>query len=111
MRLRFFLDFAFCVGLWPIAIVAGLSFTGCAAPYLHQVRLGDLHSRAAKQCRTQVLTCAALQPCSVAVRTALADWQAVSVAASKGDDMGEAAALIVAGSSEVAAFGACKGVK
>lgn len=111
MRLRFFLDFTFCVGLWPIAIVAGLSFTGCAAPYLHQVRLGDLHSRAAKQCRTQVLTCAALAPCSSAVRTALADWQAVSVAASKGDDAGEAAALIVAASSEVAAFSACKEVK
>jgi len=111
MRLRFALDFAFCVGLWPIAIVAGLSFTGCAAPYLHQVRLGDLHSRAAKVCKTDHLTCAALQPCSVAVRTALADWQAVSLAASKGDDVGEAAALIVAASSEVAAFGACKGVK
>lgn len=111
MTLRFFLDAVFCVWLWPVAIVAGVSLTGCAAPYLHQVRLGDLHSRAAKQCKTQVLTCAALQPCSVAVRTALADWQAVSLAASKGDDAGEAAALIVAGSSEVAAFGACKVVK
>ena len=111
MRLRFALDVLFSVSMLPIAIVAGVSLTGCAAPYLHQVRLGDLHSRAAKVCKTDHLTCAALQPCSVAVRTALSDWQAVSVAASKGDDAGEAAALIVAASSEVAAFGACKEVK
>ncbi len=111
MTLRFALDVLFSVSLWPVAIVAGVSMTGCAAPYLHQVRLGDLHSRAAKVCKTDHLTCAALQPCSVAVRGAQSDWQAVSVAASKGDDVGEAAALIVAASSEVAAFGACKEVK
>ena len=77
----------------------------------HQQRLAELHTRAAKQCRTQVLTCAALAPCSSAVRTALADWQAVSIAASKGDDAGEAAALVVAASSEVAVYGVCKEVK
>ena len=93
------------------AVVLLLALCGCAAPLVHQQRLAALHSRAAAACKTQVLTCAALMPCSQAVRTALSDWQAVSAAASKGDDAGEAAALVVAASSEVAVYGVCKEVK
>ena len=91
--------------------LAPLALAGCAAPLVHQGRLAALHTAAARQCANKVLTCAALAPCSAAVRVALADWQAVSAAASKADDAGEAAALIVAGTSEVAALSACKGVQ
>lgn len=88
-----------------------LALAGCSTAYQHQQRLSALHTAAAQQCMTTHLTCAALMPCSEAVRASLADWQAVNVAASKGDDAGEAAALIVAAGSEVAALATCKEVK
>lgn len=91
--------------------LAPLALAACSAPYVHQQKLGALHSAAARQCKTSHLTCAALLPCSAAVRVSLVDWQAVSAAAAKGDDAGEAAALVVAGSSEVAAINTCKAVK
>ena len=88
--------------------LAPLAMAACSAPFVHQQKLAALHSAAAKTCRTTHLTCAKLAPCSTAVRTSLKDWQEVSVAASKGDDAGEAAALVVAASSEVAARSVCK---
>lgn len=91
--------------------LAPLALAGCAAPLVHQQRLAALHTAAARQCASKVLTCAALAPCSAAVRAALEGWQAVSLAASRGDDSGEAAALVVAAGSEVAAINSCKMVK
>mgnify|MGYP000860937334 CR=1 FL=1 len=88
--------------------LAPLALAGCSAPLVHQQRLAALHTAAARTCKGQHLTCSKLAPCSTAVRAALADWQAVSLAAAKGDDAGEAAALIVAGTSEVAARAVCK---
>ena len=88
--------------------LAPLALCACSPAIVHQQRLGALHTQAAQVCRTQHLTCAALAPCSQAVRESLRDWQAVSVAASKGDDAGEVAALVVAGTSEIAARAVCK---
>jgi hypothetical protein len=98
--------------LLPFGLVL-LLLGACSPAVVHQRRLGALHTQAAGVCKTQHLTCAALAPCSTAVRSSLADWQAVSVAASKGDDAGEVAALVVAGTSEIAARAVCKtqGVK
>ena len=98
--------------LMPIgAFFLSSALAGCTAPLQHQQRLSVLHTQAARSCTAKTLTCAALAPCSTAVRAALADWQAVSVAASKGDDTAEAAALIIASTSELAAITACKGVR
>ena len=88
--------------------LAPLALAACSTPFVHQQKLAALHSQAARTCKTMHLTCAQLAPCSSAVRTSLKDWQEVSVAAAKGDDAGEAAALVVAGSSEVAAIHVCK---
>ena len=87
--------------------MAPLAMAACSAPYVHQQKLAALHTQAANVCKSKHLTCAKLSPCSEAVRTSLKDWQAVSLAASKGDDAAEAAALIVAASSEVAARSVC----
>jgi len=92
-------------------LLAPLALAGCSTPYMHQKKLSLLHTQAARACINKVLTCASLMPCSAAVRTALADWQAVGTAVSRGDDAGEAAGLIAAGSSEIAAMAACKMVK
>ena len=94
-----------------LSLALFLAIVGCAAPLQHQQRLSVLHTQAARACTTQTLTCAKLAPCSAIVRTALADWQAVSVAASRGDDTAEAAALIIAGTSELAAINTCKAVR
>ena len=93
--------------------MAPLALAGCSAPLQYQQQLGVIHTAAARQCRTTHLTCSALAPCSAAVRTALQDWQAVSLAASKDDAPGEAAALVVASVSHQAAVSVCrsKGVK
>ena len=93
--------------------LAPLALAACSAPYVHMQKLAALHSAAARTCRTAHLTCSALAPCSAAVRTALQDWQAVSLAASKDDAPGEAAALVVASVSHQAAVSVCrsKGVK
>ena len=91
-----------------LAIAAApLALCACSPAVVHQRRLGALHTQAAGVCRTQHLTCRALQPCSESVRTALRDWQAVSVAASKGDDRAETAGMLVAATSEIAAFATC----
>lgn len=92
--------------LLPVGLIV-LLLGACSAPLVHQRRLGALHTQAAGVCRTQHLTCRALQPCSESVRTALRDWQAVSVAASKGDDRAETAGMLVAATSEIAAFATC----
>ena len=92
--------------LLPVGLIIML-LGACSAPLVHQRRLGALHTQAAGVCRTQHLTCRALQPCSESVRTALRDWQAVSVAASKGDDRAETAGMLVAATSEIAAFATC----
>ena len=92
--------------LLPVGLIVML-LGACSAPLVHQRRLGALHTQAAAVCRTQHLTCRALQPCSESVRTALRDWQAVSVAASKGDDRAETAGMLVAATSEIAAFATC----
>ena len=93
--------------------LAPLALAACAPPLQYQTRLSVLHTQAARQCQTRHLTCAALMPCSTAVRAALADWQAVSAAASKDDAPGEAAALVVASVSHQTAVSVCaaKGVK
>ena len=93
--------------------MAPLALAGCSAPLQYQQQLGTIHTAAARQCKTAHLTCAALAPCSTAVRTALQDWQAVSLAASKDDAPAEAAALVVASVSHQAAVSVCaaKGIK
>ena len=98
---------AFMAWLRLAIAAAPLALCACSAPLVHQRRLGALHTQAAAVCRTQHLTCRALQPCSESVRTALRDWQAVSVAASKGDDRAETAGMLVAATSEIAAFATC----
>lgn len=97
---------------WALAM-APLALAACSAPIQYQQQLAVIHTQAAKQCRTQHLTCAALAPCSEAVRAALKDWQSVSAAAAKDDAPGEAAALVVASVSHQAAVSVCrsKGVK
>lgn len=93
--------------------LAPLALAACSAPLQYQEKLGVIHTAAARQCKTAHLTCAALAPCSTAVRTALQDWQAVSLAASKDDAPAEAAALVVASVSHQAAVSVCaaKGIK
>ena len=93
--------------------MAPLALAACSAPLQYQQQLGVIHTQAAKTCKTQHLTCAALAPCSEAVRAALKDWQSVSLAASKDDAPGEAAALVVASVSHQTAVSVCraKGVR
>ena len=88
--------------------LAPLALAACSAPLQYQQRLSVLHTQAAAVCKTTHLTCAALAPCSEAVRTALRDWQAVSAAASKDDAPGEAAALVVASVSHQTAVNVCR---
>lgn len=96
-----------------IALSLSLVLGACTAPLQYQQRLSIIHTQAAQVCRTQHITCAALAPCSAAVRTALNDWQAVSAASAKDDAPAEAAALVVASVSHQTAVSVCasKGIK
>lgn len=92
-------------------ILPFLLLIGCAEPLVHQRALGQIHTKAAAVCHTKVLTCAALEPCSQAVRQALAAWQAVSEAVSRGADESVVTADALVSDGVARALCARQGVK
>ena len=83
---------------------------GCAQPVVRQRELGAIHSRATVKCKSEPTECHKMMLCGDAVRKALADWQAVSVARSKLDDAGEVAALALAEVSDREARALCTNI-
>lgn len=92
-------------------ILPFLLLIGCAEPLVHQRALGQIHTKAAAVCHTKVLTCAALEPCSQAVRKALSAWQAVSEAVSRGADESVVTADALVSDGVARALCARQGVK
>ena len=82
----------------------------CAQPVVRQRELGAIHTKATHKCRAEPTECHKMMLCGDAVRKALADWQAVSVARSKLDDAGEVAALALAEVSDREARALCNNV-
>lgn len=82
----------------------------CAQPVVKQRELGQIHTKATHKCKSEPTECHKMMMCGDAVRAALRDWQAVSVARSKLDDAGEVAALALAQVSDREARALCTGL-
>ena len=87
-----------------------LTIAACAQPVVRQRELGAIHTKATVKCKSEPTECHKMMMCGDAVRKALADWQAVSVARSKLDDAGEVAALALAEVSDREARALCTNI-